>query len=117
MAVVFMTDAAQKLLNNFDARIAQNEEKGKITTWSKSDDGKFYTHKSAEWAKKAWFKPAVSADRLTFNIIKPQNANVTTVVYAYYHGHLIETFLNHFDEQFSSGQATALPATADHCSS
>jgi hypothetical protein len=42
---------------------------------------------------------------------------VTSVVYAYYHGHLIETFLNHFDKDFTKGEATALPTSGDNCSS
>jgi hypothetical protein len=116
MAVYFITSDARGLLNSFDARISQREEKGKITTWEKSEDGKYYTHKAKEWHAKAWFKPTVERERLIFNIIKPKNQNITTPVYGYYHGHLIETFLNHFDSSFSTGQATALPSSGDHCS-
>jgi hypothetical protein len=115
MAVYFFTSDAQKILDNFDARIKQTQEKGKITTWEKSDDGIYYTHKAKEWNKKAWFKPTVGTDRLTFNIIKPKNQNVTTPVYGYYHGHLIETFLNHFDDDFKRGEATARAVTGDNC--
>jgi hypothetical protein len=117
MAVYFSTSAAKALLSAFDARIEQTEQEGKITTWEKSDDGKYYTHKAKEWAKKGWFRPATSDDRLTFNIIKPKNSDVTPLVYAYYHGHLIETFLNHFDNKFTTAQATALAMTDDNCSS
>lgn len=113
MAVFFFTDAPKALLKEFEARIDQTEAKGRITTWERSDDGVYYTHKAIEWNKKAWFKPVVADDRLTFNIIRPGNANITTLVYGYYHGHLIETFLNHFDEDFSRGSATALPSTGD----
>jgi hypothetical protein len=101
------------LLNAFRARIKQTEAAGKITTWEISEDGKYYTHKAADWAKKAWFSASPGVDRLTFNIIKPKNATVKMLVYGYYHGHLIETFLNHFDQSFSSGCATALPAAGD----
>lgn len=117
MSVVFFTSSAQKLLDDFDSRIQQTEQKDKITTWQKSTDGKYYTHKAAEWAKKAWFKPVVSNDRLIFNIIKPGDSIVTSIVYAYYHGHVIETFLNHFDKQFTAGQASALPTQNDNCGS
>jgi hypothetical protein len=48
MAVHFMTTKAQALLNAFDMRIKQAAQKGKITTWEKSDDGKYYTHMAAE---------------------------------------------------------------------
>jgi len=113
MSVYFMTGDAKTLLKNFDERIEQSEPKGKITTWEKSDDGIYYTHKSPQWAKEAWFKPAVHSDRLLFNIIKPGNKNVSIIAYGYYHGHLIETFLNHFEDQFSLGAATAKPSKND----
>ena len=115
MALVFMTANPKKLLNDFDARIAQHEASGKITTWERDKDGD-YTHKSDNWAKKAWFRPVVGLDRLTFNIIKPKNVNnITSPVYSYYHGHLLETFLNHFDTQFSNGSATANCTSSDMC--
>jgi hypothetical protein len=116
MAVMFFTSAAQVLKAEFDARINQREAKGKITTWERSADGQYYTHKAAEWARKAWFKPVVLADRLTFHIVRSSDSNISTLSYAYYHGHLLETFLNHFDSLFSNGQATALPASGDKCS-
>ena len=116
MAIYFVSDRAQALLNKFVAKIDQKEAKGKITTWEKSDDGEYYTHTSAEWRKKAWVKPSVESSRLVFNIIKPKSTNVSAVVYGYYHGHLIETFLNHFDEDFSEGKATARATSGDHCS-
>jgi hypothetical protein len=115
MTVVFFTSDARKLRDEFDARIEQREQKDKITTWEKSNDGKYYTHKAAEWAKKAWFKSVVSEDRLTFNIIRPNDANVSSITYAYYHGHLIETFLNHFDHDFDVGRASALATVGDNC--
>jgi hypothetical protein len=39
------------------------------------------------------------------------------IVYSYCHGHLIETFLNHFDKQLSAGATTALPVAGDICTS
>jgi hypothetical protein len=33
--------------------------------------------------------------------------------YGYYHGHLLETFLNHFDQMFTLGSVTPLPALPD----
>jgi hypothetical protein len=116
MAIEFLTSQPNSLLAKFDAAVTQAEPKGKITTWEKSDDEIYYTHKAAEWRKKAWLKPTAMTDRLVFNIIRPQNANISSLVYAYYHGHLIETFLNHFDEIFTQGIATALPTREDRCS-
>jgi len=116
MAIYFLTDNARTLLGKFNERIDQQEAKGKITTWEKSDDGEYYTHTSVDWRKKAWMKPLVKSDRLVFNIIKPKNHSVSAVVYGFYHGHLIETFLNHFDEDFTEGKATARATSDDMCS-
>lgn len=113
MAIYFMTTVAQDLLTAFNARISQSEAKGKITTWERSKDGVFYTHKATDWHAKAWFKPTVQNDRLTFHIVKPEGVNITTLVYAYYHGHLAETFLSHFDSMFSISSSTAMPIAGD----
>ncbi|MCA0448001.1 MAG: hypothetical protein LCH54_17425 [Bacteroidetes bacterium] len=117
MAIHFTTSNAEALLKAFDERISQKEAKDKITTWEKSSDKKYYTHKAPEWNKKAWFLPKVEANQLTFNIIKPSTTNINNVVYAYYHGHLIETFLSHFDEMFKNGFASALPEPGDNVNS
>jgi len=108
-----MTDKPAALLAAFDARIHQEEPKGKITTWEKHRDGVHYTHKSTEWHQKAYFKPNVLTDQLVFNIIAPQGGSIETVVYGYYHGHLTETFLNHFDKMFTWAQSSALPTKND----
>ena len=113
MAVHFTTTAPHALLNEFDERIRQNEVTGKITTWEKSADGIYYTHKATDWHAKAWMKPVVMSDQLVFNIIKPKNANVSSVAYGYYHGHLTETFLNHFDKMFAFAMSSALPSAGD----
>ncbi|WP_082721299.1 MULTISPECIES: hypothetical protein [Burkholderia] len=115
MSTHFFTDKAKSLLSAFNARIGQTEQEGKITTWLKitHDDTTYYTHKSTEWRDKAFFLPKIESDKLTFNIIKPNNEDVTTTVYGYYHGHLIETFLNHFDGVFSSADASARPQSGD----
>ena len=115
MAIEFVTQQPNSLLAKFDAAVTQTEPKGKITTWEKSEDGIYYTHKSVEWNKKAWLKPASGAGRLVFNIIKPKNTNISSTVYGYYHGHLIETFLNHFDTDFTEGKATAKATSDDSC--
>jgi hypothetical protein len=114
MAVSFLTDTPKTLLNKFDTKIDQHEAKGKITTWERSEDGEYYTHTSDEWKKKAWMKPQTKSDRLVFNI-KPKSSTVTATVYGYYHGHLIETFLNHFDTDFTEAKATAKAASDDYC--
>lgn len=113
MAVFFTCEEPRALLDAFQARIVQSEPKDSITTWVRSDDGRFYTHRANDWTRKAWFRPVVGQTTLTFNIVKPANQAISTVAYAYYHGHLIETFLAHFDTSFTDVRATALPATND----
>jgi hypothetical protein len=115
MAVYFDTDKPKALLNKFIVRVNQDEAEGKITTWKQHSDGKHYTHASKEWSGKAYMRPTVESGRLVFNIIKPQNSTITWIVYAYYHGHLIETFINHFHDDFSFGSASAQPTTGDVC--
>ena len=117
MAIHFRTSDAKTLLKKFDERISQKETKGKIITWEKSSDGKYYTHKAPEWNGKAWFKPSIEVGELRFNILKPQNKNVSVPEYGYYHGHLLETFLNHFDSDFKDGSASALPEAGDNVGS
>lgn len=114
MAVHFQCIAPGELLRAFDACIAQQEPAaGRITTWEKHADGKHYTHRAAEWSGQAWFKAHVQDGQLSFLIVKPRSADVTARAYAYYHGHLIETFLAHFDLRFSRAVASALPDNGD----
>ncbi|WP_277978027.1 hypothetical protein [Pantoea endophytica] len=116
MALKFLTSKPQDLLNKFNQAIEQKEVKGKITTWIRSNDKKYYTHKAEEWNSEAWFKPSIHDGALIFNIIKPQNKNITSIAYAYYHGHLTETFLNHFDNDFSESISSAMPTSNDNVS-
>jgi len=113
MAIHFLTPDPAGLLKEFDARIAQTKSEGKITTWDKLTDGKHYSHKATDWRNLAFFKPSIGKDRLTFNIVRPKDKSVTTTVYGYYHGHLMETFLNHFDTKFTSSVTSALPEAGD----
>jgi hypothetical protein len=118
MAVHFQTTDPQGLLDQFDARILQKAPAGRITTWSIVDSGgnRYYTHDATQWKKKAFFKARIGNGVLTFNIIKSSSSNVSSIIYAFYHGHLIETFLNHFEHEFSTGAATALAVAGDKCS-
>jgi hypothetical protein len=54
---------------------------------------------------------------LIFNIAPSAGETIKTNVYGYYHGHLIETFLNHFNKDFEEGAATSMPTLADTVSS
>ncbi|MDF0489225.1 hypothetical protein PX554_13875 [Sphingomonas sp. H39-1-10] len=115
MSAYFETTQPKQLLADFDSAIKIGNAKGGITTWKKLVSG-YYTHTSSQWENEAFFLPAISANRLTFNIVKPNSKSITTVAYAYYHGHIIETMLSHFDKQFTVGSATALQAPGDRLS-
>lgn len=112
MAVHFDTGNPQQLLAKFDKAVALNNQKGGIATWSKLPSG-HYTHDAAQWKNKAFFLPTISAGRLTFNIINPKNQTIGVLTYAYYHGHLIETMLHHFEHDFYTAAATAQVAAGD----
>jgi hypothetical protein len=112
--IAFDTSDPAALLKAFDNAIARGSHEGGITTWEKI--GNDYTHASAQWHRKAFLRPHIQTGQLVFNIIKSQSSNVSVTAYGYYHGHLIETFLNHFDRSFSGASCTPLPAFGDLCS-
>jgi hypothetical protein len=96
------------------AAIKKAIDEKKITTWAYSKDGDF-THTPTQWYANAWLRPsAVAGAELRFAIIRPQNANISSEVYAVYHGRFIEMMLAHFDTEFSNSTATALPTAADY---
>jgi len=108
-----MTQNAQNLLNQFEQRIRQIQQLGKITTWEKASDNIHHTHSSNNWKNKAFLKPTIYSDALVFNIIRNTNFTVDLPTYSYYHGHLIETFTNHFSTIFTEAKSTAKPNNSD----
>jgi hypothetical protein len=115
MAAYFESIRPKQLLADFDAAIALGNGKGGIATWKKTPNG-YYTHTSAQYGSEAFLQAIISGNRLAFYIIKPQNKVVTMEAYAYYHGHIINTMLNHFNAQFSLASATAQTTVNDRCS-
>ena len=105
--IIFVTPSPHKLLASFKEAIA----KGHIATWS--DINGDFTHTPTQWARKAWLRPTVVGNELRFAIIRPQSSNISTEVYAVYHGRFIETMLAHFDNQFTQGHASAMPVASD----
>lgn len=114
MSLSFYTDKPKALLAEFDQRIAQDEPKGRVNTWRKTTNG-FYTHTGERWKNKAYFYPAIKDDRLRFNIFPAdgKGRTVTPEDYAFYHGHLTETFLNHFTSRFTAARSSAKPSIND----
>lgn len=89
-----------------------------IRTWTyttHNTNQEYFSHvtSDSQWLGVAWLLPRIEADLLIFNIIKPQNANVSSAAYAIYHGRFTEMLLAHFDNQFSIVWATAMPADGD----
>jgi drug/metabolite transporter superfamily protein YnfA len=83
-----------------------------ITTWTLVQ-GQYLTHSVAQWENKAFFLPKCQSGLLVFNIVAPKGINVSTEVYAIYHGRFIEMLLAHFDKAFTQATASALPIAGD----
>lgn len=108
MSLSFTTANPQALLRAFTTGI----DEGRIRTWSYDRDGDF-THTPDQWKNKAWLRPSIVAGALVFNIVKPQGINVSTEVYAVYHGRFLEAMLAHCDRLFSDGAASAMAQYGD----
>jgi len=109
MAVHFKTSTPKKLLATFKKAI----DEGSVVTWGYDSDGDF-THTAQQWKSKAWLRPKIlEGKELILTIVKPQNAKVSSEVYAVYHGRFIESMLVHCDSLFTDAIATAFPADGD----
>lgn len=115
MALFLTTANPTGLLAEFKKRVKQTEPKGKITTWEENQQGNF-THKADQVHGEAWFCPAVENGRLAWYLRSPQGKIMSRYVYAYYHGHLTETFVDHFPDIFTSVSSTANASGADNTS-
>jgi hypothetical protein len=111
--ITFETEDPDSLLSLFDEAIKKGNSKGGVATWEKVGDD--YTHAAKQWHRLAYFTPHISPGKLTFNIVKNVGSNITVVVYGYYHGHLLETFLNHFDKNFHASVCSPLCDGGDFC--
>lgn len=110
MALYFETQTPNGLLKAFKKAI----DDGHISTWSYDSQGDF-THTPEQWNKLAWFRPKViEKKQLVFSIIRPKNRNISSEVYAVYHGRFLESILVHCDTLFTKSIATALPAETDN---
>ncbi len=102
MAVVVYTANPSLLLGKIKTAIDTET----VETWIVDADGDF-THEPNQWRNKAWFRPYVASGVLQFGLVGPEGVQVSTVVYAVYHGRFIEMLLTHFDGDFSNATATA----------
>jgi hypothetical protein len=87
MAIHFKTTTPKKLLAAYKKAI----DDGHVTTWSYDRDGDF-THTAAQWSKKAWLRPKIKThEELILHILAPLETELSSAVYAVYHGRFIES--------------------------
>jgi hypothetical protein len=108
MSLTFKTNDPDGLLHAFRSGIDQKH----IVTWSYDRDGDF-THTPEQWARKAWLRPEIQLGQLCLHILRPNGVNISSQVYAVYHGRFLESMLVHCDHLFSDGSASALPNNRD----
>lgn len=108
MALYFKTNNPERLLLELEKALKE----GRIVTWSRDIDGDF-THTPDQWKNKAWLRPKKEDGQLKFIIIKQQGINLSSQVYAVYHGRFIESMLTHCDKFFTNGSASALATDGD----
>lgn len=108
MAVRAFTDDPQALLSEIKRSIAE----GRVTLWRIDQDGDL-TLTSDSYTNKAWMRPKVLPDRLTFNIIGSNEGDMSKRIYAVFHGRLIQMLLISFDSYFKTASATALATSGD----
>jgi hypothetical protein len=109
MAIHFKTETPKKLLAAYKKAI----DDGHISTWSYDSDGDF-THTADQWNKKAWLRPKVQEGaELVLYVLAPKDTELSSTIYAVYHGHFIESMLRHCDKLFSEGRASSMPEEGD----
>lgn len=112
MALFLTTPNAAGLMRSFNQAIANNVHQApgpRVATWRHvvHEGSNYYTHTSANWKDKAFFRGEVEANRAAFYIGPAKGVTLKRDVYAYYAGHLAETFMRDFPTLFASAQATS----------
>ncbi|NAS96665.1 hypothetical protein CU664_14990 [Pseudomonas syringae pv. actinidifoliorum] len=97
MTVRFATSDPNALLTEFKKFINQKEAKGKIKSWIEADGG--FRHNS-DWKDKALFKVTIPEDKKHFDFYLAESKE--EFAYAYYHGHILQTFIEHLNSKFST---------------
>ena len=105
--ITIITEEPGKLLT----KIRDAVDDKAIETWEYDDEGDF-THTPPQWRRKAWLRPSVEQNKLSFYIV-PHTQGLSVPVYAVYHGRFIEMMLTHFDKSFSLAFASAALSGGD----
>ena len=101
--ITVYTSKPKGLLAKFKKAIDEDH----IRTWAYDQAGDF-THTAVQWNRRAWFRPyIVPSSALEFGLLGIEGVKMTKDVYGMYHGHLVDMFLRHFDDDFSSICASA----------
>jgi hypothetical protein len=109
MAVHLKTSTPKKLLAAFKKAI----DDGHVITWAYDSDGDF-THTTDQWRNKAWLRPKIiEGEELVVFILAPEGDDLSSAVYAIFHGRFIESMLRHCDQLFIEGRATSMPESGD----
>jgi hypothetical protein len=82
------------------AKIYQAIENGSIRTWT-ADSERDLTHVAPRWKGRAWLRPKVTDEGLTFEVIVNKDSATTLEEKAYYVGHFTETMVTHFSADFA----------------
>lgn len=109
MAIHFETATPKRLLATYRKAI----DDGHVQTWIYDSDGDF-THTADQWIKKAWLRPRIlERSELTMYILCPRETELSSVLYAIYHGRFVETMLSHCDSLFTAIRVSSLPEEED----
>jgi hypothetical protein len=109
MAIYVKTATPVELLATYKKAI----DGGHVKTWAYDSDGDI-THTAEQWNRKAWLRPKIQeGTALALYILTPKDQDLSSEIYAIYHGRFIESILRHCDKLFSEARATALPEGSD----
>lgn len=106
MAVIVEASDPRTLL----AEIRKAVRGGTCKPWHCDSDGDFYL---AEESPRVWLRAEIDSAKFVLRVLPAQGKHVSKRQYAVYHARFVELLLNHFDRQFQSVAATALPAHGD----
>jgi hypothetical protein len=103
LPVIISTPDPDGLLQNIRAHIDQ----GQIRTWTYDQEGDFtHTPADKQWTNEAWMRPSIQPGCLVFSFVPRKDRTLPRVVYAIYHGRLIEMLLTHFAADLEKVYAT-----------
>lgn len=108
MAIFVKTNTPGMLVENIKKKIDEH----KIDTWSVDSDNDF-THDVDQWRNRAWIRYAIEVGRVVFYVICRNDANMSIVEYAVYHGRFVEMLLAHFDKECDAIEVSPLATNYD----